>query len=147
MQSNIGGPSFAARLVSRTTKTLLKPTLMRITSFSGATLVAMPCWPRSSIRLPLKWNKENVQIGEHRYDASHHVPVLIYPNPLNPKRYVVLNSGFTFREYDYLNNARQVPKLPDFAFIDIDVPVSSRSPGGVVGAGFFNENWEAMSEK
>ena len=74
------------------------------------------------------------------------MPVLIYPNPLNPKRYVVLNSGFTFREYDYLNNARQVPKLPDFAFIDIDVPVSSRSPG-VVGAGFFNENWEVENVK
>ena len=41
--------------------------------------------------------------------------MLIYPNPLNPKQYVVLNSGFTFREYDYLNNARQVPKLPDWA--------------------------------
>ncbi len=74
-------------------------------------------------------------------DAGHHVPVLIYPNPLNPKRYVVLNSGFTFREYDYLNNARQVPKLPDFAVVDIDVPVSSRSPGGIVTAGFFNEAW------
>ena len=31
-------------------------------------------------------------------DAAHHVPILIYPNPLNPQRYVVLNSGFTFRE-------------------------------------------------
>ena len=48
------------------------------------------------------------------------MPVLIYPNPLNPKRYVVLNSGFTFREYDYLNNARQVPKLPDYAVIDVE---------------------------
>ena len=67
------------------------------------------------------------------------MPVLIYPNPLNPKRYVVLNSGFTFREYDYLNNARQVPKLPDFAVIDIDVPVSARA-GGVVAAGFFTRS-------
>jgi hypothetical protein len=25
--------------------------------------------------------------------------VLIYPNPLNPKRYIMINSGFTFREY------------------------------------------------
>ena len=48
--------------------------------------------------------------------------MLIYPNPLNPKRYVVLNSGFTFREYDYLNNARQVPKLPDWAVIDVSEP-------------------------
>ena len=70
------------------------------------------------------------------------MPVLIYPNPLNPKRYVVLNSGFTFREYDYLNNARQVPKLPDYALVDVNVPVSSRAPGGIVAAGFFDEQWE-----
>jgi len=42
--------------------------------------------------------------------APTRVPLLVYPNPLNPQRYVVLNSGFTFREYDQLNNARQVPK-------------------------------------
>ncbi len=92
-------------------------------------------------KLPLKWNQERVQIGEQSYDAGHHVPVLIYPNPLNPKRYVVINSGFTFREYDYLNNARQVPKLPDFAVVDVDVPVSSRAPGGIMTAGFFTEAW------
>ena len=70
------------------------------------------------------------------------MPVLIYPNPLNPRRYVVLNSGFTFREYDYLNNARQVPKLPDFAVVDVSVPMTSRAPGGIVTAGFFNERWQ-----
>jgi dienelactone hydrolase len=92
-------------------------------------------------KLPVKWNKDGVRVGNNTFDAPHHVPVLIYPNPLNPKRYVVLNSGFTFREYDYLNNARQVPKLPDFAVIDVDVPVSSRAPGGIATAGFFNEEW------
>src|SRR5262249_49345222 len=61
-------------------------------------------------KLPIAWDADNVRVGGKSYAAGHHVPVLIYPNPLNPKRYVVLNSGFTFREYDYLNNARQVPK-------------------------------------
>jgi dienelactone hydrolase len=93
-------------------------------------------------KLPVKWDKDGVLLGKDTFDVSHHVPVLIYPNPLNPKRYVVLNSGFTFREYDYLNNARQVPKLPDFAVIDVNMPVSSRAPGGVVTAGFFTEDWE-----
>jgi pimeloyl-ACP methyl ester carboxylesterase len=92
-------------------------------------------------KLPLDWNKDRIQVGDGSFDAGHHVPVLIYPNPLNPKRYIVLNSGFTFREYDYLNNARQVPKLPDFAVVDIDVPASSRLPGGIVTAGFFTEDW------
>jgi hypothetical protein len=93
-------------------------------------------------KLPVAWDQDAVRLGSDRFPASHHVPVLIYPNPLNPNRYIVLNSGFTFREYDYLNNARQVPKLPDFAVLDILVPVSARSAGGVVRAGFFGESWE-----
>src|SRR5215467_8775268 len=47
-------------------------------------------------------------------ESPTQIPLMVYPNPLNPRKYVVLNSGFTFREYDYLNNARQVPRLPDW---------------------------------
>jgi dienelactone hydrolase len=97
---------------------------------------------RIADKLPIRWDDRKVHVGAKSYLSSHHVPVLIYPNPLNPKRYVVLNSGFTFREYDYLNNARQVPKLPDFAVLDIAVPPSSRAPGGIVTAGFFGERWD-----
>lgn len=93
-------------------------------------------------RLPIRWKSSELKLDKSDYAAPHHVPVLIYPNPLNPKRYVVLNSGFTFREYDYLNNARQVPKLPDYAVIDVRTPPSARFPGTVVDAGFFGENWE-----
>ena len=92
-------------------------------------------------KLPVRWDRGGVRLGDRTFGVGHHVPVLIYPNPLNPKRYVVLNSGFTFREYDYLNNARQVPKLPDYAIVDIDQPVTSRAPGGIVAAGFFGETW------
>jgi hypothetical protein len=102
---------------------------------------------KTAEKLPIRWNGNEVQVGDMKYEASHHVPVLIYPNPLNPKRYVVLNSGFTYREYDYLNNARQVPKLPDYAVVDVDVPVSSRTPGGIVTAGFFGERWELEPAK
>ncbi|MBL8798138.1 MAG: prolyl oligopeptidase family serine peptidase [Planctomycetia bacterium] len=98
-------------------------------------------------KLPIRWSGKVVSVGGKEYDPAHHVPVLIYPNPLNPKRYVVLNSGFTYREYDYLNNARQVPKLPDFTVVDVNVPMSSRSPGGIVTAGFFNEHWELPAAK
>jgi prolyl oligopeptidase family protein len=93
-------------------------------------------------KLPISWDRQQVQLGKETFSAENHVPLLIYPNPLNPKRYVVLNSGFTFREYDYLNNARQTPKLPDFAVIDVNTPPSSRLPGKVVTAGFFDEEWK-----
>jgi hypothetical protein len=59
--------------------------------------------------------------------------------------YVVINSGFTYREYDYLNNARQTPKLPDWAVLDINIPVTSRAPAGIANAGFFGESWEVTA--
>jgi len=93
-------------------------------------------------KLPIRWDGQGVRVGKQTYAGDRHVPVLIYPNPLNPKKYVVLNSGFTYREYDYLNNARQVPKLPDYAVVDTRVPASARAPGGIVTAGFFGERWE-----
>jgi hypothetical protein len=93
-------------------------------------------------KLPIHWNAQEIRVGNKTYPTAHHVPIFIYPNPLNPQRYVVLNSGFTFREYDYLNNARQISKLPDYAVVDVNVPVSSRAPGGIVEAGFFGEQWE-----
>ncbi|MBI5775644.1 MAG: prolyl oligopeptidase family serine peptidase [Verrucomicrobia bacterium] len=93
-------------------------------------------------KLPIQWNAAGVRAGNKSFPADQHVPVMIYPNPLNPKHYVVLNSSFTYREYDYLNNARQTPKLPDWAVVDISKPVTSRAPGGIAAAGFFGERWQ-----
>ncbi len=69
------------------------------------------------------------------------MPVLIYPNPLNPDRYVVLNSGFTFREHAYLNNARQIPMLLDWAFVSATEGRGTQLPGTILAAGFFDEAW------
>ena len=92
--------------------------------------------------LPVSWTADSITVGGKTYDASHHALAMIFPNPLNPDRYVVLNSGFTYREYDYLNNARQTPKLPDWAVVDLREAPSSRYPGKIVTGGFFDENWK-----
>jgi predicted peptidase len=97
---------------------------------------------RIADRLPIHWTPEAVIAGGTQYPSATHAPILIYPNPLNPKKYVVINSGFTFREFDYLNNARQTPKLPDFAVVDTTTPPGPRYPGKIVQAGFFNEDWK-----
>ena len=93
-------------------------------------------------KLPIGWSERELSAGKKFFPADHHALIMIYPNPLNPKRYVVLNSGFTFREYDYLNNARQVPKLPDWAVIDLTTPPTARYPGKVTAADFFDEAWK-----
>ncbi|HRX80124.1 MAG TPA: hypothetical protein P5307_13725, partial [Pirellulaceae bacterium] len=97
-------------------------------------------------KLPIRWMSDSLVVGESTFDAAHHAPAMIYPNPLNPDRYIVLNSGFTFREFAYLNNARQVPKLPDWAVIDLRTPADSLWPGNVVAADFFGERWELKTE-
>jgi hypothetical protein len=95
-------------------------------------------------KLPLKWNPKELSVGSQTVPAELHAAILIYPNPLNPKKYVVLNSGFTFRDYDYLNNARQIPKLPDWAILDVSTPPDTRHPAKIVTGGFFGEKWELI---
>jgi hypothetical protein len=101
---------------------------------------------RIADKLPVRWTEAGVKIGEASGNATS-VPIMIHPNPLNGERYVVLNSGFTFREYDYLNNARQTPKLPDWAIVDAATPMTTRGPGTVLDAGFFNEKWDWQPRK
>jgi len=89
---------------------------------------------------------KTVRIGKKSFDSTHHLPVLIYPNPLHPKRYVVLNSGFTFAHSRSSSNADQTPKLADYAVVDIDGPPAVGVNGEVVEAGFFDEQWRLPLE-
>jgi hypothetical protein len=93
-------------------------------------------------RLPIAWTAATIRAGSQEFPAADHALILIAPNPLSPSKYVVLNSGFTYREYDDLNNARQVPKLPDWGVVDVKTPPDSKSPGRVVAADFFDEMWK-----
>lgn len=92
--------------------------------------------------LPIGWTRDAVTVGKRTFPASTHALLMIYPNPLNPKKYVVLNSGVTFREFDYQSNARQVAKLPDYAVVGISTPADENAPGKIVEAGFFDEQWQ-----
>ncbi len=96
-------------------------------------------------KLPLKWDRTSISIGSSSGGADKLVPLMIFPNPLNPKRYVVINSGFTFAEFGPDSNAQQTPKLPDFALVDVSVPREQRLKQGVVAAGFFDERWTPAS--
>ena len=93
--------------------------------------------------LPIRWTAQSIKVGSKIYDARKHAPVLIYPNPLNPARYIVLNSGFTFPQFAAASNSQQTPRLPDWAVLDLTIPVAERIDGkGVVDADFFGERWE-----
>lgn len=87
--------------------------------------------------LPIKWTSKSIRFGGREFPADSSSIKLVFPNPLNSTRYVVLNSGFTFHSTISSSNADQTPKLPDYAIMDISNPLSS----SVINAGFFDENW------
>lgn len=96
-------------------------------------------------KLPIRWTSEAIALGDRKFPSASNAPVLIYPNPLNPKKYVVINSGMTMREYAESNNALQVAYLPDYAVVDLTTPPDSRWPGKIAAAGFFDEAWRLQA--
>jgi dienelactone hydrolase len=87
-------------------------------------------------KLPIRWTREQITLAGQTVDAATHVPVLIYPNPLNPKRYIVINSGHTFSDSDWRGtNANLYPHVGDYALIALQ-------DQSVVHSGYFDEHWK-----
>lgn len=85
-------------------------------------------------KLPIRWTKTEIAVGTRTFTAADHIPVLVYPNPLNPKRYVVINSGHTFGDADFRGtNAWLYPRLGDYSVLT--------AAGDVALSGFFDESW------
>jgi poly(3-hydroxybutyrate) depolymerase len=100
---------------------------------------------RIADKLPIHWTPDSVTLGNRGFPAASHALVMIYPNPLNPAKYVVLNSGFTFRESANSSNSLQIAMLPDYAVVDITTPPDPQWPGKIAAAGFFGEKWELLA--
>ncbi len=93
-------------------------------------------------KVPVAWDAQRVRIGNSSWSADKHVPLAIMPNPEASERYLLINSGLTFRDAHDRTNSLQNPQLPDWAVIDISTPRSAQAPGGIAAAGFFNDQWK-----
>jgi hypothetical protein len=90
-------------------------------------------------KLPIRWTSAEIVVGTQKFSAGDHIPILIYPNPLNPKRYVVINSGHTFGDADFRGtNAWLYPRLGDYAVVTPD--------GNVALSGLFDEQWRLSKD-
>ena len=88
-------------------------------------------------KLPLQWTKQAVTLGGKSYDAAANFPALIYPNPLNAKKYVVLNTGLTISEREY-NGDYGMPLWGDYAVVKVN---PAAEVPDLVTAGLFGNNW------
>ncbi len=88
-------------------------------------------------KLPLSWSQQGVTLGAQRFGSGEVLPAMIYPNPLNPSRYVVLNSGITASWEDWAGDFA-TPQYGDFAMLR----VSGKEVPDVAYAGIFDEAWK-----
>jgi len=89
-------------------------------------------------KLPVKWTKENVTLGGQTYSAKENYPALIYPNPLHPSKYVVINTGLTIDDKGY-NGDYGTPMWGDYAIVKVK---AGEAVPDLVTAGLFDEQWK-----
>ncbi len=92
--------------------------------------------------LPLEWSKESITFDGKMYSTADNAVVLIFPNPLNPRKYVVINSGMTTHEKDFkASNSWLFPKLGDHAVIHFEANQATGFDEKTVEAGIFDAHW------
>ena len=93
-------------------------------------------------KTPLQWTRETITLGKRAFPAAQHLPAMVYPNPLAPSRYVVLNSGLTIAENSYRSDY-SMPTLGDVAVLQMKAGIEEPD---VAYAGFFDESWKVQEE-
>lgn len=93
--------------------------------------------------LPIRWTADSIIVGDHTFSTKDHGLCLIYPNPLNSRRYVVINSGHTFHEADFkASNSWLFPRLGDIAVQKFTPNSSGGFDEEIVWAANFNSGWK-----
>ncbi len=95
---------------------------------------------RIADKLPIELSKKQIVLPDgHTYRNDELGLIMIYPNPLNPDRYVVIYQGIHWGEDCSKNHV--FDRIPDF----IIYTEESLSPLGINryrAAGFFNNRWQ-----
>jgi len=89
-------------------------------------------------KLPFTWTPESIALGGKTYPSKECFPAMIYPNPLNPAKYVVLNTGLTIEDRDY-NADYGTPLWGDYAIVKVKPGAAVPDP---LTSGLFDESWQ-----
>ncbi len=91
-------------------------------------------------KLPVKWTKDSITVGGQTYSAADHMPVLIYPNPLNPKHYVVINTGLSAQGF------RGPAGYGDYAVLKVSKQADGTLAAETAAEGVFDESWQLAAK-
>ena len=98
-------------------------------------------------KLPVEWSEDKITVHGQTWSTADHGLVMIFPNPLNTRRYVVLNSGHTFHEKDFrASNSWLFPRLGDVAVVKFEADGDSYHES-TAWAEIFNSGWRLPPAK
>ena len=87
-------------------------------------------------KLPIRWANGQFTVAGQNYSEKQFTLQMIAPNPLAPTRYVVLNTGHSFGEKEFIGtNALLYPRKGDWAIV-------RKESGEIAASGLFNSNWK-----
>lgn len=92
---------------------------------------------RAARGLPIQLEAKGFVVGERRFSGDDVGLVMIYPNPLEPSRYIVVQSGAFYGEALSVNHKYDL--LPDF--IIFDGAIEDDQTNRALCAGFFDRRW------
>jgi hypothetical protein len=98
---------------------------------------------RVTSKLPFDWNSEQITVGTQSWPSGSHGLCLIFPNPLNRSKYIVLNTGHTFGERDFrASNAWLFPRLGDVGVLQLSEGSSGQTESSLIWSDVFGADWQ-----
>jgi len=89
-------------------------------------------------KLPIRIEGDAVVMGRRRFAGEDLGLKMIYPNPLNPERYVVINAGVTWKGVEVVHRLGR--QLPDYVVFRAESVKQGLKD--YLAAGFFDGNWQ-----
>jgi len=96
---------------------------------------------RIAPQLPVRITREAYAVGERRYARNGASLLMIYPNPLNPKRYVIVADGEPWGKS--LSRNHKLDLVPDFIVFtqEVDRDGTMFETNQFLCAGYFDQFW------
>jgi hypothetical protein len=94
-------------------------------------------------KLPLQWDAQQLSFNGKSFDAAKHTIAMVYPNPLDPRHYLVVNSGHSFHRNEMAATNRTLfPRFGDYVVLKLRQTIGMPVESEVLTAGYFDEGWK-----
>jgi hypothetical protein len=104
-------------------------------------------------RLPIRWSRAGIHLGSRRFQGDDIATKFIYPNPLNPARYIAVSMGtrpealyslriFHWQLPDFIVFGPEAARVAEIPYFEATPAHSKLLEGAYRAAGFFDEKWE-----